>query len=81
MFLLHSLLKDMCMCLQDEWKLWVTRPAEQVQYLNIFVPCKLFGQLEIFFHRIYFNPATHFSESAHNVGFFQSKCCLFCRPP
>ena len=33
------LLKDKCMCLQDEWKLQVTRPAGQVQFLNIFVPC------------------------------------------
>ena len=37
--LLHTLLKDKCMCLQDEWKLYVTRPAGQVQYWNIFVPC------------------------------------------
>ena len=27
------------MCLQDECKLLVTRPAGQVQYLNIFVHC------------------------------------------
>ena len=35
--LLHTLLKDKCMCLQDEWKLQVTRPAGQAQYLIIFV--------------------------------------------
>ena len=26
------------MCLQDKWKLYVTRPAGQVQYWNNFVP-------------------------------------------
>ena len=36
--LLHTLLKDKCMCLPDEWKLKVTCPAGQVQYWNIFVP-------------------------------------------
>ena len=42
--LLPTLLKDKCMCLQDEWKLEVTCPAWQVQYLNIFVPgFKLFN--------------------------------------
>ena len=29
----------MYMCLQDKWKLLVTRPAGQEQYLDIFVPC------------------------------------------
>ena len=29
---LHTLSKDKCMCLQDKWKLKVTRPAGQVQY-------------------------------------------------
>ena len=32
------LLKDKCMCLQEEWKFQVTGPAGQVQYWNIFVP-------------------------------------------
>ena len=36
--LLHTLLKDKCMCLQDAWKLWVTRPAGQVQYWFFFSP-------------------------------------------
>ena len=36
--LLHTLFKDKCICLQDECKLKVTRPAGQVQYWNIFVP-------------------------------------------
>ena len=36
--LMHTLLKDKCICLQDKWKLKVTRPAGQVQYWNIFVP-------------------------------------------
>ena len=31
MFLLDTLLKDKCMCLQGELKLYVTRPAGQVQ--------------------------------------------------
>ena len=37
MYLLHTLLKDKGICLQDEWKLYVTHPAGQVQYWNIFV--------------------------------------------
>ena len=36
--LLHTLLKDKCMCLRDEWKVEVTRPAGQVQYSILFVP-------------------------------------------
>ena len=36
--LLYTLLKDKCMSLQDECKLYVTRPSGQVQYWNIFVP-------------------------------------------
>ena len=38
MFLLDTLLKDKCMCLQGKLKLLVTHPTGQVQYWNIFVP-------------------------------------------
>ena len=36
--LLYTLLKDKYMCLQDEWKLLIARPAWQLQNWNIFVP-------------------------------------------
>ena len=47
--LLHLLLKDKCMCLQDEWKLLVTCPAGQLEYWNIFVPWEYWQTVQILF--------------------------------